>query len=242
MKINLSNATSISEKTDDAINQDETIKNFALLIKKSQKDKSNEGIRSIIHSVENHIEEKDKYLIKMFLLNTQTGLMINSDNAFNIAFRVDTINRIFDSIIASIERLGINNEQANQIFFDAGRSCGESFGQHYNVWLRTYTTISNMDDKITEWCAFDSSVGFGKFSYNAEEKQIEILNNFQTNEYPDGEYPINCTFLQGYISGVLTKLIVRKGQSINFVYNNDDCYKKTDLGNGPCIIKFELEV
>lgn len=217
-----------------SLNEDEVIENFAELIKRSEKARTNQNLRSVISKLEENIRENEKYIIKMFLVNNKTGSMINSDNAPNISFRVDTINNIFDSIVQSIIGLGLSVEQTEQIFFNAGVRCGENFGRTFSTYLETYMEdFEDEDEKIREWCLFDSSVGWGKLSYDAFEKAVLITNNFQTKKL-DGEYPKDCHFFKGYITGVLSKI---SGERIKTVScpNANRCPKRSDCRE--CFIK-----
>lgn len=225
-----------------AVNREQAIKDFAMLIKKSQDDKNNESLRSIIVSLEKEIQCNDNYLVKMFLLNTQTGLMINSDNALNISFRVDTINMIFDNIVESLIKLDIPASKAEEVFFNAGNGCGLNFGQHFNNLLRMRVGGAvSAEQKIIEWCDFDSSVGWGKLSYNAQDKSIVIHNNFQANEYNTGGFPRSCSFFKGYICGVLERL-VGMGHKVSLSGCESATCKKNTGCDEACVLKYKIEV
>lgn len=216
--------------SEDDLNEDQIIKNFGKLIKQSEKARTNQNLRSVISKLEENIKDNEKYIVKMFLLNTKNGSMINSDNAPNISFRVDTINNIFNSISDSIKNLGIPQEKINEIFFNAGKNCGESFGQTFSIFLDTYMEGLNLEEKIEEWCLFDSSVGWGKLTFDSNNKQISIINNFQTKKNDQTmKTPIDCNFFKGYICGVLSKLI---GGNLNLHLSceqKDECPKITGL-------------
>lgn len=218
------------------INEDEVIGNFGELIKRSERAKTNQNLRSVISKLEESIKDNEKYIIKMFLVNNKTGSMINSDNAPNISFRVDTINQIFDSIVESVQELGLTEEQTAKIFFNAGVKCGNNFGRTFNTYLETYVDVQEFDEKIIEWCLFDSSVGWGKLGYDSAEKTITVTNNFQAKKHDlSGEMPRDCNFFKGYISGVLSKLSGRNCPSVHCITEN--CPKNAACRD--CVIKFE---
>ena len=220
-----------------SLNEDEVIGNFAELIKRSEKARTNQNLRSVIAKLEENIKDNEKYIIKMFLVNNKTGSMINSDNSPNISFRVDTINNIFDSIASSVIDAGLTEEQVATIFFNAGRKCGEAFGLTFNTYLETYVDVQDSEEKIEEWCLFDSSVGWGKLDYDAERQAIVITNNFQAKKIDaTGAYSRDCNFFKGYISGVLNKISGKKTQARVECISCDNCPKHSDERD--CVIKF----
>ena len=226
------------QTTAQAFNEDEVIGNFGELIKRSEKARTNQNLRSVIAKLEENIKDNEKYIIKMFLVNNKTGSMINSDNAPNISFRVDTINSIFDSIVESLIGLELSEEQIAQIFFKAGQRCGENFGQTFNNYVATYIDVTEYEEKIHEWCAFDSSVGWGKLSYRPQEKAIVITNNFQAKLHDaTGKAPRDCNFFKGYISGVLSKISGRHRLPAISCGNGDQCPKCTECRE--CVIKID---
>ncbi len=219
------------------INEDEVIENFGELIRRSEKARTNQNLRSVISKLEENIKDNEKYIIKMFLVNNKTGSMINSDNSPNISFRVDTINNIFDSIVDSITDAGLTEEQVGTIFFNAGKKCGEAFGMTFNTYLETYIDVQDSEEKIKEWCMFDSSVGWGKLGYDANEQAIVITNNFQAKKIDiSGTYPHDCNFFKGYISGVLAKISGRKTPARVECKSCDKCPKHSNERD--CVIKF----
>lgn len=223
----------------DNINEDEIISNFGELIRRSEKQRTNQNLRSIISKVEENIQDNEKYIIKMFLLNNKTGVMINSDNSPNISFRVDTINNIFDSIVDSVLGAGLTSEQVDKIFFDAGLKCGKAFGSTFVNYLDMYYDAQDDEDRIKEWCLFDSSVGWGKLSYDPKEKAVVISNSFQAKKIENtGTYPRDCNFFKGYISGVLSG-IFGNNKNIKISCDNcESCPKKT--GGKDCVMKIDF--
>lgn len=217
------------------MNEDEIIGNFGELIRRSEKARTNQNLRSVISKLEENIKDNEKYIIKMFLVNNKTGSMINSDNSPNISFRVDTINNIFDSIVDSVLGLGLSAEQVADIFFQAGRKCGMAFGRNFNQYVETYIDVEDTEDKIREWCLFDSSVGWGKLSFDAAQSAVIITNNFQAKKKETGEYPHDCEFFKGYISGVLTKICGKKNAAEVKCTACENCPKR--LGErGDCVL------
>lgn len=217
------------------INEDEVIDSFGELVRKSERAPSNQNLRGVISKLEDNIKGNEKYLIKMFLVDKTTGAMINSDNSPNISFRVDTINLIFDSITKSVRDAGLTAEQTDGIFFAAGKKCGKEFGRNFATYLERYKGALPPEEVIKEWCEFDSFVGWGKLSYDHAERAVKITNNFQTkpNERTD-EYPLNCSFFRGYISGVLGFILHNPAQEVTCA-SQDKCPK--NFGGRDCILK-----
>ena len=77
-----------------SFNEDEVIEQFAELIRRSEKAKTNQNLRSVIAKLEENIRDNEKYIIKMFLVNNRTGSMINSDNAPNEIGRASCRERV----------------------------------------------------------------------------------------------------------------------------------------------------
>ena len=219
-----------------SFNEDEVIEQFAELIRRSEKAKTNQNLRSVIAKLEENIRDNEKYIIKMFLVNNRTGSMINSDNAPNVSFRVDTINNIFDSIVDSLRGLGLSGEQTAEVFFRAGVKCGESFGQTFDRYAEMYLDVNTTDEKISEWCMFDSSVGWGKLSYDPAAHTVSITNNFQTKTC-DGasEPPRDCDLFKGYVSGVMS-VISPRDKDCRAVCAGE-CPKKTECRE--CVFAFD---
>ena len=220
-----------------SINEDEIIENFAELIRRSERAKTNQNLRSVISKLEENIRDNEKYIIKMFLVNMKTGCMINSDNAPNISFRVDTINGIFDSFAESVKGAGLTQEQTDKIFFDAGLRCGENFGHTFNKYIDTYIDLEETRDRIYEWCSFDSSVGWGKLGYDPTENTITITNNFETKRHDSGgKSPTDCSFFKGYVAGVLSEIATRGRIPEVTCASGENCPKKCDCRD--CVLKF----
>lgn len=213
---------SIKPAVSDKESEEEIIEKFARLVNRSVGDKTNSDLRNIVSKLEKRIKDDENYLIKMFLLNTRSGMLINSDNAPNISFRVDTINSIFSSIVKSLEGKNIPQEEIDDIFFDAGYNCGLTFGQDYMAILRHQSYIDTESEKIAEWCKFDSSVGWGKLTYDEKNSKICIENNFQIkpNDKTD-EIPRNCSFFRGYITAVLKK--IKRRETVTLTCHKENC-------------------
>ena len=220
----------------DSINEDEVISSFGELIRRSEKQRTNQNLRSIISKVEENIQDNEKYIIKMFLLNNKTGIMINSDNSPNISFRVDTINNSFDSIVDSVRSAGLSQEQVDKIFFTAGHKCGKAFGSTFINYLDMYYDAQDDEDRLKEWCLFDSSVGWGKLSYDPAEKAVIISNSFQAKKIDTtGTYPQDCHFFKGYIAGVLSGILGNNKEIKVSCDGCETCPKKS--GGKDCVMK-----
>lgn len=193
------------------MNEDQIIDDFGELIRRSETADTNQNLRSVITKLETNMKDNERYVIKMFLVDKATGSMLNADNSPNVSFRVDTINLIFDSICDSVRDLDATDEQIDAIFYKAGEKCGREFGKTFSNYIDLYKGMLSAEDKIAEWCNFDSSVGWGKLAYDKAEDVITITNNFQAkpNDRTD-EYPQNCSFFRGYVAGVLSKLLKKK--------------------------------
>lgn len=222
-----------TEPAASALNEDEIIRNFATLIRRSERAKTNKNLMSVIAKLEENIRDNEKYLLKMFLVNTKTGTMINADGAPNISFRVDTVTDIFNSISGSLQEKGLN---AEEVFFRAGMSAGKDFGVHILPYFENDLGLSEEEERISEWCTFDSSVGWGKLSYDPQAGTISILNNFETKRNAQtGAMPVDCGFFKGYIAGVLSEITGCRNVGVKCA---GECPKTAD-GEKLCVLKIE---
>ena len=83
---------------------------------------------------------------------------------------------------------------------------------------------------------FDSSVGWGKLSYDPAAHTVSITNNFQTKTC-DGasEPPRDCDFFKGYVSGVMS-VISPRDKDCRAVCAGE-CPKKTECRE--CVFAFD---
>lgn len=231
---------SIEQKEVYKVNDDEkkVIEAFGNLIK--EKDKGNKDeIKSIIKSLLEKTDSNERQRIKMFILNMENGLMINSDDAPNVSFRVETVNNIFDSIITSMNDMNIEEEAIKKIFYNAGKKCGKGFGKaHFLDYKKNHTEVT-IKGLIEKWCEFDSAVGMGKINYIESENAIIITNNFEAQErHSDGGFSKDCEFFKGYIVGVLCELM-QKEVVIDEADSCADCPKKNCF-NQRCYFKIKV--
>lgn len=204
-------------------------------------------VNSILAS---HHEKRDKHLdeqpsSRTFKLLTSRGTLINpADQSRNIAFKVETINRILETLGKELER---NTDQAtaHQAFFAAGYGAGRQFGERIlEKWELDHPTDSIID-RINRWCDFDSDVGWGRLTNDlrVDESQgqisgsIMLLDNFQTYKRGERECP-DCSLMFGYIKGVLEKLC--RGIHLSVECNRQEC-PLTNPFKRDCIFRVSIK-
>lgn len=153
---------------------------------------------------------------KQFILNFTTGVLKNVDDlARNVAFKAATFVTILGFICDKvIENAGIGKKMApllNEYLFMAGHAAGANFGQSLSDQLDPRLPV---EQKIEEWCRFDTTVGWGKFRNRVTVDEatgrvtgkIVLDNNFLVGSRGQADFNL-CELLTGYISGVLEKIL-----------------------------------
>lgn len=217
------------------LNEDKIIGDYAELVALREREESNDNLRNLISKTERALTGNDKYIIKMFLVNNNTGIMINADDARNASFRVDTVNGIFDGLADALTDAGLDAAAVDRVFERTGRRCGETFAQGFARWSdRRSGGEQDAEQLIREWCKFDSAVGWGKLEYDGAAGCVTIHNNFEAarNE-ATRRFPRDCAFFRGYAEGVLGVLL---GRDVAVRCAEGMCPKK--LGGKTC--RFEI--
>lgn len=183
--------------------------------------------------------------IRNFEWVKQEGMLINpSDSSRNIAFKVQTLINLLSDIYEGIVKFAspldkdsykTSIELADNIIFNAGYHCGSDFGWAVVELFQKDGRRKDLETQIINWCAFDSDVGFGLLELNGSIKkqekktneqvyhelhmQIKLLNNFLV--YKKDATDINlCSFMKGYIQGVLEKIT---GQPLKVEHPRNQC-------------------
>jgi len=156
---------------------------------------------------------------KIFQINRQSGDMVNpADRARNVAFRVDTFQNLLSRLGGSLAREEIKHGEtaaaalkiADDSLRDAGASCGSNFANRLVDKWHSEGHRLRTEERIREWCAFDSDVGFGVFTCRFSPKQttkgtITLKNSFIRSVKTKPGVDV-VSFMSGYIEGVLTRL------------------------------------
>ena len=127
------------------------------------------------------------------------SIMYNiEDNERNVAFKVDT----FLNLLCEIEKNLGKDADLRAALNEAGKECGNNFGKALlGQWgiLEESTKASPIsDNKLKEWCKFDTRTGFGRMTY--ESGALTIAAPFVVDRKKGFDYSI---FLNGYVKGVL---------------------------------------
>lgn len=181
---------------------------------------------------------------KVFKYYPDRGIIINpSDDSRNVSFKVETLNRIFDTIFREIALIS-NTQKAQEILWKSGYDSGRSFGSIMNSKWELEQNILSINDKISKWCDFDSDVGWGRFINNLDvNEDLGVINgafiiseNFQ-NYNRGKEDALICNFVRGYSEGVIEELL--GGIEVVTVCEMEMCPKSSALKKR-CHIKVKL--
>lgn len=135
------------------------------------------------------------------------GVLLNpKDKARNVAFRLETFVNILDQLHMNVAKY--EQTDSDNIFFQPGYSCGNLFGKQ--IWSKWESESSppNLDQSITRWCEFDSSMGFGKLSAHLEIEEGNPISGLLTvkNSFEKNKGPAICAFMRGYFEGCLNAI------------------------------------
>jgi len=171
---------------------------------------------------------------RIFAVELKTGALINpKDLSRNVSFKVETF---LEFLHGMEEGLGAAPRQANQLaqqafrkgLIEAGRRCGQRFGKALVEQRKErershgHSRRETIGEQISQWCEFDSDVGFGKFELArcSDDKMgfvecvISLNESFLSpsndiswfNVESDPSHRFNG-FLTGYVDGVLSEII-----------------------------------
>jgi len=148
--------------------------------------------------VENAVINTDE--ISGLKLLRQMGIIINTaDGTRNIAFKVETINKM----LATICELIASPEKAQEIMYNMGYNSGKKFAE--STFADSRTALKNRIDK---WCEFDSAAGFGKIENKLNfDMQTRVITGGLLIHDCFVSYRNNCEelcyLLIGYCAGVM---------------------------------------
>jgi len=159
---------------------------------------------------------------KEFDLIKVRGMLINiADGSRNVSFSCDTFVRILttlhDEVVRFVEEkcergAEMARNVAARALFQAGYTSGAEFGRTLYRLFQRDTAAKSLQQKIAEWCKFDSDVGFGLFraeEVTTEGNRIEAMILLSDNFIVVGKdaSDVNlCVFMCGYIQGVLERV------------------------------------
>jgi MinD-like ATPase involved in chromosome partitioning or flagellar assembly len=122
------------------------------------------------------------------------------DDQRNVSFKAETFRKLLQGL-----QDGLKTGTFETALGAAGKQCGESFGAALrSIWGMSDNATAD-EDKIPEWCAFDSRTGFGDMVYDVKDKTITVANSFVMDDQdPDKDEFV--PFFNGYVEGVLSRL------------------------------------
>lgn len=208
---------------------------------------SHSKLEGVISKLSYLKEEKEEVAIRPFEWYKLKGMLINeSDGSRNIAFKVETFVNILTAIFLgivknkNIKTTGSKDltKVAKEIIFTSGYNSGTAFGWTMNEIIQKSENPLTIEDKIKKWCDFDSDVGFGLLSLYTP-KNTSVQEDFEKEGHTFTKYNIHiklsdnfvvhkrdtkdinlCTFIAGYIKGVLEKIT---GQPMEIQHNPNEC-------------------
>lgn len=178
---------------------------------------------------------------KRFRLDLSTGIMTNpSDETRNVSFKAVTFGLLLGHICKELVLFSkaVTIHDMNGTLQNSGYNAGSKFGETLSKELNEKEPGLSAKDKINRWCWFDTDVGWGRFENeirlgntdtDIEGKVILRFNFLTTNR---GREDLNlCSFMKGYIGGVLEKLL---GVGIKVHHDiSEDCSQYSD-GKNDC--------
>ncbi|MDI6792488.1 MAG: hypothetical protein QME81_06430 [bacterium] len=182
------------------------------------------------------LAESPEEVERVFTLHLKEGKMINPiDKERNVSLRVETFVGMFSDICIDIVKKtvsrGVTEDEAKKeveiSLSHAGLICGQNFGKEIvtDVW-RGGAGLT-IQEKFNKWCAFDSDVGFGRFSNEIEIDSEGLVTNgkiiLKSNFLASGRTSTDsnlCSFMTGYIQGVLRELT---GTEVKVTHEPKDC-------------------
>ena len=182
---------------------------------------------AILSAVEERLPKKEKPVIvpeveeEVVSQHTKTvfeyipdrGIMINpEDHQRNVSFRTDTLTNMMGGIFEKVVEISQDADAAEEIFFSSGYVSGKNFGERINNQWEMGYTIPDISRKLKKWCAFDSAVGWGKFSVDVEydEASDSLTGTLSISEaflVDKGKKRKICSFIRGYCTGVMETLL-----------------------------------
>ena len=183
-----------------------------------------------LYADENEERDHDK---KEFTWLRRRGMLLNNDGNRNIALKVESFVRILSTLFEEYVRLLSPDDLedpatiqiVNRIVAKAGYTSGIRFGRSMREQSQKEQRSLKLIDRIESWCDFDSDVGFGLLKLPLEDDErsliretpdkdiefpfdIQLQNNFIVHQRETHEVNL-CSFVAGYIQGVLEKICDR---------------------------------
>lgn len=212
------------------------------------------GMKDSLISKQITIVDGEEFEKVNIALNREKGIIINqSDKSRNISYKVETINNMLTVVYNKTKELA-GEEVAEEMLFEMGYDGGNKFGHVINKKWETDISKKNMtyEDKLQNWCDFDSEVGWGRFnsSLKVDEEEgkidgiLEIKDNFLCYERSSSDVKL-CSFMKGYCEGVIEELL--GGTPVTIVCTGEQCplksgglNKKKSRKNSSCQFRVEI--
>jgi len=163
-------------------------------------------------------EFKINHKYQAFLYEVLRGAMLNiEDGERNISFKVETFRTILNRFYETLEKNSLKGDKLEreaecdglmgEALYAAGIESGEKFGIAFANMLKGKKQFNkkNDEDNISNWCRFDSEVGFGIIKFNPGERKIVITNLFLQDAKSVIRRNYN-EFFKGYAQGVIAKI------------------------------------
>lgn len=164
----------------------------------------------------------DNSTLICFEYHEVTGILMY-ERERNIAFRVDTINMLFDTVFDKLK------EKAVEVLREMGRNVGQDFAEKFRKHvapLQEGGLIGSHEQVIDRWCEYDRLTGFGRlenrttYTHGRLKGNIHLVSSFLTYERDLSRNRL-CSFFEGYVEGFLNKIENRPEPDI--VVEEDQC-------------------
>ncbi len=205
------------------------------------------------------ISERELGRHRFFQIDDAQGVMVNlTDAARNVAFKEETftamLGDIHDGMLAESQKLDpwvpesatlYARKAVESSFLESGVRAGRVFGKSLREVLWKGQELSDQE-RIAQWCEFDSDVGFGRMKAEALRLldgrivvgEIHVIENFLAAGRKASD-PNLCWLMQGYIQGVLREIL--DDTEIEVSHDTDNMCMAVDKSRKDCNFSFARE-
>jgi hypothetical protein len=175
------------------------------------------------------------YDFKITLENRMFGILNGQiqnvdDHERNVAFKVKTFLNLLNTIDTTLEESGVEGASSimDKALYNTGLQCGSAFGLDLeNLWNKdkkfqeppedkdksdskiAKERNARLNQKIVEWCEFDTRAGFGKITFDPDDEIISVVNLFIIDHEITKERNYE-SFFNGYVIGVMGKIVSKE--------------------------------
>lgn len=144
----------------------------------------------------------------------------------DVALRVQSLLTILDAI-AQNKSMPDYESSLKETGSSVGHSFAEEFGRILENDRRLWKKDLSFSEKVKRWLEYDSRAGMGKFTGQLDdviyEGRITLQNSFATYERQRSRNKSLCSFVAGYIEGVLQELCACQDIRVSHSSQKGEC-------------------